>query len=50
MSGLSNPPVGGPNTTNSLEGVFSNLKTKLRVHAGIKQHRKIKIINELLSK
>ena len=44
------PKLNIPNTTNSLEGVFSNLKTKLRVHAGIKQHRKIKIINELLSK
>jgi len=44
------PKLNIPNTTNSLEGVFSNLKTKLRVHAGIKQYRKIKIINELLSK
>ena len=44
------PKLNIPNTTNSLEGVFSNLKTKLRVHAGIKQHRKIKIINELLAK
>lgn len=39
-----------PNTTNSLEGTFSNLKNKVRVHAGLKTHRKIKLINELLSK
>ena len=39
-----------PNTTNSLEGIFSNLKNKVRVHAGLKKHRKIKLINELLSK
>jgi len=39
-----------PNTTNSLEGTFSNLKNKIRVHAGLKKHRKMKLINELLKK
>lgn len=39
-----------PNTTNSLEGIFSNLKNKVRVHAGLKAHRKIKLINELIAK
>lgn len=39
-----------PNTTNSLEGIFSNLKTKVRVHAGLKKHRKMNIIDELLAK
>ena len=39
-----------PNTNNSLEGIFSNLKTKLRVHSGLKQKRKIKLINEILTK
>ena len=39
-----------PNTTNSLEGIFSNLKNKLRVHAGLKKFRKQKLINELLAK
>ncbi len=39
-----------PNTTNSIEGTFSNIKTKLRVHNGLKLHRKIKLINELLKK
>lgn len=46
---LDYPELEMPNTTNSLEGVFSNLKTKLRVHAGLKQQRKIKLINEILS-
>lgn len=44
------PDLDIPNTTNSLEGVFSNIKTKLRVHAGMRKHRKMKIIDELLSK
>lgn len=39
-----------PNTTNSIEGIFSNIKNKVRVHAGLKKHRKIKLINELLAK
>ena len=38
-----------PNTTNSIEGMFSNLKTKVRVHAGLKKQRKIKLIDELLA-
>ena len=32
---LDNPGLDIPNTTNSIEGCFSNLKTKLRVHSGI---------------
>ena len=44
------PDLNIPNTTNSLEGVFSNLKTKLRVHSGMKNKRKINLINELLGK
>lgn len=39
-----------PNTTNSIEGMFSNLKTKVRVHAGLKKQRKKKLIDELLAK
>ena len=42
------PELNMPNTTNSLEGTFSNLKTKLRVHSGLKEHRKKKVINEIL--
>ena len=47
---LEYPDLDIPNTTNSLEGTFSNLKSKLRVHAGIKEWRKKKIIDEILSK
>jgi len=37
---LEYPDLGIPNTTNSLEGKFSNLKTKIRIHAGIKKMEK----------
>jgi len=47
---LEYPDLDIPNTTNSLEGTFSNLKTKLRIHSGIKEWRKRKIIDEILSK
>ena len=47
---LEYPNSGIPNTTNSLEGKFSRLKTKLRVHSGIKESRKRRIIDEILSK
>jgi hypothetical protein len=39
-----------PNTTNSLEAVFSDLKNKVRVHAGLKMNRKQKLINQILAK
>ena len=45
-----NPNIGLPNTNNGLEGIFSDIKTKLRVHSGIsKDHRK-KLIDEYLSR
>lgn len=35
------PNIGLPNTNNGLEGIFSDIKTKLRVHSGIsREHRK----------
>lgn len=37
-----------PNTTNSLEGSFTHLKSKLSVHSGLRIDRKQKIIQELL--
>lgn len=43
------PELRIPNTTNSLEGVFSNLKTKLRVHSGITDERNTNLVNELLA-
>lgn len=44
------PDLNIPNTTNSIEGKFSGIKKKLRNHAGLKKHRKFKILDYLLSK
>lgn len=38
-----------PNTTNSLEGFFTHIKSKIHVHSGLKTERKQKLISELLS-
>jgi hypothetical protein len=40
--------LGIPNTTNSLEGVFSHIKSKVRAHCGLKLDRKMKLIEQLL--
>jgi hypothetical protein len=45
-----NPSLRIPNTTNSLEAIFSNLKNKIRIHAGLKKNRKQKFIDQILSK
>jgi len=47
---LEYPDLGIPNTTNSLEGIFTNLKTKLRNHSGTNKWRKMKITDEILAK
>jgi hypothetical protein len=39
-----------PNTTNPLEGIFSELKTKLRNHSGIKDEMKMKLTDLFLLK
>ena len=39
-----------PNTTNSLEGCFSNLNSKLRNHPSLKMDIKIKITDHILTK
>lgn len=39
-----------PNTTNSLEGTFGHLKSKIQIHSGLKIERKKKLIDELLRK
>lgn len=44
------PELKIPNTTNSLDGTFSHLKDMLRIHRGLKRNRKLKIIDEFLSK
>ena len=38
-----------PNTTNTCEGYFSQLKSKVRVHSGLVRTRRIKLIKKLLS-
>jgi hypothetical protein len=37
-----------PNTTNSCDGSFAHWKQKLKIHRGLKQHRRNKVINYLL--
>lgn len=41
--------LGMPNTTNSLDGFFCHLKSKVNIHRGLRIDRKKKIIEELLS-
>jgi hypothetical protein len=43
-----NIELGIPNTTNSIDGHFADLKNKLRNHNGLSRKRKIKFINEFL--
>lgn len=38
-----------PNTTNCLDGMFSQIKNRLAVHRGLRQDRRYKIIGEILS-
>jgi hypothetical protein len=38
--------IGIPNTNNSLEGMFTDLKTKLRNHPGLSKERRKKFIDE----
>lgn len=44
------PELKIPNTTNGLEGIFTNIKTNVRVHRGLKLENKQKLINEILKK
>ena len=44
------PDLKIPNTTNSLDGSFTNLKSKLRNHSGLKRERKIQFTNHFLTK
>ena len=39
-----------PNTNNAIEGVFTDIKTKLRVHAGITKDRRIALIQEYIAR
>lgn len=45
---LKYPELNIPNTTNSLDGYFNSLKSKLNVHRGLADKRRKKIVIELL--
>ncbi|MEK9201709.1 MAG: hypothetical protein AAB944_01940 [Patescibacteria group bacterium] len=45
---LKYPELNIPNTTNSLDGSFSHLKSKLSVHRGMRKDRRYKMISEIL--
>lgn len=44
------PDLGLPNTNNGLERIFSDIKTKLRVHSGLTGKHRMKLIDEYLSR
>jgi len=44
------PHLNIPNTTNSLDGSFSYLRTLLNIHRGLRQERRWKLIQEILAK
>ena len=42
------PELNIPNTTNSCDGSFAHWKQKLKIHRGLKKHRRNKVVNFLL--
>ena len=44
------PETGLPNTNNALEGLFSDLKTKVRVHSGISKEHRRKVLDEYVKR
>ena len=44
------PNLGIPNTNNALEGTFTDIKSKLRAHSGIKKANRIKFLDEYISR
>ena len=44
------PDIGLPNTNNGIEGIFADIKTKLRVHSGLSKENRKKLIDEYLSR
>lgn len=44
------PEIGLPNTNNGLEGLFSDLKTKVRVHSGLGKTNRMKPIDEYIKR
>jgi hypothetical protein len=45
-----NPNLGIPNTNNALEGTFTDIKSKLRVHSGIKKINRDKFLDEYIAR
>jgi len=43
------PLLGIPNTTNSIDGMFSQLKNKIAVHRGLRRDRRFKMISAILA-
>jgi hypothetical protein len=43
------PELNLPNTTNTLDGMFSQIKNRLAVHRGLRRDRRYKLITEILS-
>ena len=44
------PETGLPNTNNALEGVFSDIKSKTRVHRGISRNNRKKLLDEYIKR
>lgn len=44
------PETGLPNTNNALEGLFADLKTKVRVHGGISREHRKKLLDEYIKR
>ena len=44
------PELNIPRTTNSLDGMFTQLKNKVAVHRGLRRDRRYRIISEILSR
>lgn len=44
------PELALPNTTNSCDGSFAHWKQKIKIHRGLRKHRRDKMINFLLQK
>jgi len=44
------PETGLPNTNNGIEGLFSDLKTKVRVHSGVSGDNRRKLLDEYIKR
>lgn len=44
------PETGLPNTNNGIEGMFSDIKTKVRVHSGISRDNRRKLLDEYIKR